>query len=94
MVRRRNVEELLLVIQAAPRVWTGDLVALSLGAYYLFATDASSTSKTIVAALFLVSLAALFVKPNYWLWVLLSHVAMSIYIVFYLIWKKAMSTRN
>ena len=82
------MDELLLIIRAAPIMWLGDLVAILLGAYYIFATDASSSSKTIVAALLAASLAALFVKPNYWLWVLLSHVAVGMYVIFYLAWKR------
>jgi len=83
------MDEFLLVIRAFPKVWVWDLVAISLlGAYYIFVTDASSSSKTIVAALLTASPVALFLKPNYWLWVLLLHVAVGIYIVFYLAWKR------
>jgi len=82
------MDELLLVIRVFPIAWVGDFLAISLlGAYYIFATDASSSSKTIVVALLAASVVALFVKPNYWLWVLLSQVAVGIYIVFYRVWK-------
>ncbi len=82
------MEELLLVIRGAPRVWFGDLAAICLVVYYIFVTDASLNSKAIVAVLLAVSLVVLFVKPSYWLWVLLLHVAVGIYIGFCLAWKR------
>jgi hypothetical protein len=61
-------------------------VVLSLGAYYVFVTDASSYSKTIISVLLMASFAALFVIPSYWFLVLLLHTAIGIYVIFYLAW--------
>jgi hypothetical protein len=83
------MDEFLLVIQAFPRMWIWDLMAISLlGTYYLLVTDASSRSKRIIAALLAASFVTLFIKPNYWFWVLMSHVAVGIYIIFYLAWTR------
>lgn len=77
------MEEITLVIRGFPRlVWLA-LLPMLLGSYYVFVTDASSSSKSIVAIVLVLSVVALFAVPTYWLWVLLLQVAVGIYIVFY-----------
>ena len=64
-----------------------DLIAIPLlGAHYLFLTEASPRSKTIIANLLTASFVTLFIRPNYVFGVLLSHVAVIIYIALYLAW--------
>ena len=82
------MEEISLVIRSFPRLAILAVLPMLLGGYYIFVTDASLSSKSIVAVLLVLSLIALFVVPAYWLWVLLLQVAIGIYIVFYLAWTR------
>jgi len=70
------------------RVVIGAVLPMMLGGYYVFATDASSSSKLVLAGLLVLSLIALLAVPPIWLWVLLLQVAVGIYIVFYLAWTR------
>ena len=59
-------------------------IPLLLGVYYLFVSDASSRSKSVVGALLVLSLVLMFAVPTYWLWALLTQIGVGIYIAFYL----------
>jgi hypothetical protein len=87
-VRLKEMEELNFLIRGFPRAWAGALVPVILGGYYIFVTDASLTSKSVVGFLFAISLVVVFAAPIYWLWVLLLQVAVGVYIAFYLAWRK------
>ena len=71
------------------RILPGRLTALAvlpmvLGCIYIFVTDASLLSKSVVAFLLVLPLIAFLAVPAIWLWVLLLQVAVGVYIVFYL----------
>ena len=82
------MEEPNLIIGGFPRAWMGTFAPIFLGGYYIFVTDASLSSKLVVGSLLGLSLLVVFAVPTYWLWVLLLQIAVGIYIVFYLAWKK------
>ena len=69
------------------RFWVSVLPLLLVG-YYLFVTDATVSSKTILAVLFGVSVILFFVHPAVWLWAILLQDALGIYIAFYLTLRK------
>ena len=69
------------------RFWVSVLPLLLVG-YYLFVTDATVSSKTILAVLFGVSVVVVFVFPAVWLWAFLLQVAVGIYIAYYLTLRK------
>jgi hypothetical protein len=64
------------------------VLPILLGGYYVFVTDASSISKSIVTVLLVLSVATLFAMPSYWLGALLVQIAVGIYVAFYLVWKR------
>ena len=68
--------------------YVANLLPLLLGGYYVFATDATTRSKAIVAVLLFVSFTSVFLVPAYWLWALLLQIVIGIYVVFYLAWKR------
>ena len=65
-----------------------------LSGYFIFVTDASSSSKSVVAVLLVLSLATLFAVPAHWLWPLPLQVAVGIYVVFLLDVEKTMNNRE
>jgi hypothetical protein len=71
-----------------PRSLLGAFIPVLLSIYYIFVTDVSPKSKSIVAVLLMLSLITVFVAPAHWLWVLWLQVAVGIYIAFYLIWER------
>ena len=64
------------------------LIPLLLGAYYVFVTDASSRSKAIVGIVLLLSFLSIFAVPTYWIWALLTQIAVGLYVAFYLTFKR------
>ena len=81
------MEEISQLINILPsRVVVGAILPVMLGGYYVSATDASSSSKLVLADLLVLSLIALLAIPAIWLWVLLLQICVGIYTVFYLAW--------
>ena len=64
------------------------LLPLLLGSYYVFVTEATTRSKTVVAALLCVSLTPMFAVPVYLHWALLLQISGGVYIAFYLSLKR------
>ncbi len=82
------MEELTLAIRGVPKLGIFALIPIFLSGYYIFVTDASSRSKSIIAVLLVLSFVVLFSVLSYWLMVLLLQVAIGIYIIFYLAWTR------
>jgi hypothetical protein len=82
------MEELTLAIRGVPKLGIFSLIPIFLSGYYIFVTDASSRSKSIIVLLLVLSFVVLFVVPGYWLLVLLLQAAIGIYIIFYLAWTR------
>jgi uncharacterized membrane protein len=82
------MDEITLVIRGFPRFAWIALLPLLLGCYYIFVTEATTSSKSIIAAVLVLSLIILLAVPSYWLWILLLQTAVGIYVVFYLAWNR------
>lgn len=68
--------------------YVATLLPLLLGGYYVFITEATTRSKSVVAVLLCVSLTSMFAVPVYWVWALLLQICVGVYIAFYLALKR------
>lgn len=64
------------------------LIPILLGTYYIFVTDASSRSKAVVGIVLVLSFSSIFAVPAYWIWAVLTQIAVGLYVAFYLTFKR------